>query len=140
MRIAVTYENGNVFQHFGRTEQFKLYDIEDGKIVNTQVIGTNGIGHGALAGILQASGTDVLICGGIGPGAQYALADAGIILYAGAEGDTDAAVQALLDGTLPEIGDATCHHHDHEGHEEHDCGHGDHDCSHGDHDHTCCHD
>ena len=58
MRIAVTYENGEVFQHFGHTEQFKLYDVEDGKITGEQVIDTNGSGHGALAGFLQAAKVD----------------------------------------------------------------------------------
>lgn len=86
MRIAVTYENGEVFQHFGHSEQFKLYDVEDGKIVNQQVVDTNGSGHGALAGFLQAAKTDALICGGIGLGAQMALSDAGIKLYAGVQG------------------------------------------------------
>ena len=83
MKIAVTCEQGQVFQHFGHTEQFKLYDIEDGKIVNEQVVDTNGSGHGALAGFLQAAKADALICGGIGMGAQMALADAGIKLYGG---------------------------------------------------------
>ena len=27
MRIAVTYENGQIFQHFGHTEAFKIYDV-----------------------------------------------------------------------------------------------------------------
>ena len=82
MRIAVTYENGQIFQHFGHTEQFKVYDLEDNKIVNTQVVDTNGQGHGALAGFLNSTDIDVLICGGIGGGAQAALAAAGIKLFA----------------------------------------------------------
>ena len=73
MRIAVTYENGQIFQHFGHTEQFKVYDLEDNKIVNTQVVDTNGQGHGALAGFLNSTDIDVLICGGIGGGAQAAV-------------------------------------------------------------------
>ena len=74
MRIAVTYENGNIFQHFGHTEEFKVYDVEDSKVRDSRVIGTNGTGHGALAGLLAEGGVDVLICGGIGGGAQTALA------------------------------------------------------------------
>ena len=73
MRIAVAYDNGNVFQHFGRTESFKIYDVENQKVVSSEVIGSNGIGHGALAGLLADQGVDVLICGGIGGGAQAAL-------------------------------------------------------------------
>ncbi|MCR4588492.1 MAG: dinitrogenase iron-molybdenum cofactor biosynthesis protein [Lachnospiraceae bacterium] len=125
MKVAVTYENGEVFQHFGRTPQFKVYDIENGAITKSEVIDTNGTGHGALAGFLQNLKAEVLICGGIGGGAQMAMNEAGIRLFAGAAGDADAAVKAYLDGTLPENGEATCDHHDHEHEgEDHECGHG----------------
>ena len=119
MRIAVTYENGEIFQHFGHTEQFKLYDVEEGKIIKEQVAGTNGSGHGALAGFLQAAKVDALICGGIGMGAQMALADAGIKLYAGVQGQADAAAKALAEGTLEYDPNARCDHHDH--HHDGDC-------------------
>ena len=120
MKIAVTYENGEVFQHFGHSEQFKLYDAEDGKIVRMQVVSTNGSGHGALAGFLKAAEVDALICGGIGMGAQTALADAGIKLYAGVRGSADAAAEALAAGTLSYDPDARCDHHEH--HHDVDCG------------------
>lgn len=124
MRVAVTYDNGNVFGHFGRTEQFKVYDIEDGNIVSSKILDTNGEGCGALAGILNIADVDALICGGIGGGAQMALEEAGIKLYAGASGKTDAAVEALIAGTLNASGEANCNHHDHEHGEGHSCGHG----------------
>ena len=127
MKIAVTYENGQIFQHFGHTEQFKIYTAENGKIISSEVIDTNGSGHGALAGLLLSLGVDILICGGIGGGAQMALAEAGIKLYGGVSGPTDTAVNALLDGTLGFNPDVKCNHHDHhgEGHTcgEHGCGH-----------------
>ena len=96
MRIAVTYENGQVFQHFGHTEQFKIYDVEEGKVIASEVADTDGQGHGALAGVLSALGADVIICGGIGGGAVQALTAAGIQLYAGVSGDADQAVEELL--------------------------------------------
>ena len=109
MRVATTYDNGNIFMHFGRSEQFKIYDIQDGKVLNEQVVGTGGTGHGALAGLLANGGVDTLICGGIG-----------------------ACVEALIAGTLAQNGEATCdcHSHDHEHTHEHggSCGcHGHHD-------------
>ena len=119
MKIAVTYDNGNVFQHFGRTEFFKVYNVEDNKVVSSEVIGSNGTGHGALAGLLADQDVDVLICGGIGGGAQAALAEAGVELIAGAQGDTDQAVETYLKGELVSTG-ANCDHHHEEGH---DCGH-----------------
>ena len=126
MRIAVTYENGQIFQHFGKTEQFKLYDVADGKIINEQVVGTNGSGHGALAGFLKSVQADVLICGGIGGGAQMAMQEAGIALYGGNTGSADEAVQAFLAQKLVQNDNPTCdHHHEHgEGHTcaSHDCG------------------
>ena len=127
MRIAVTYENGKIFQHFGHTEQFKFYDVADGKVTGEQVVATNGSGHGALAGFLSANKVDTLICGGIGGGAQAALMEAGIRLYGGVQGDADEAVKSLLAGTLGYDPNVHCDHHDHEhGGHEHSCG--DHGC------------
>lgn len=126
MRLAVTYENGMVFQHFGHTEQFKVYDIVDGKVAEAQVVGTDGNGHGALAGVLSVLKVDTLICGGIGGGAQAALAEAGIRLYGGVSGSADEAVEALLEGRLAYNPDVRCGGHGHHG-EGHSCGgHGPH--------------
>ena len=117
MRIACTYENGEIFQHFGHTARFKLYDVQNGQIVAAQLVDTNGSGHGALAGFLRAAGVDALICGGIGMGAQMALAEAGIQLYGGVQGSADEAAQALAAGRLNYDPNARCDHH-----EGHDCG------------------
>ena len=122
MKIAVTYENGQVFQHFGHTEQFKVYNVEDGKIISSEIVDTNGQGHGALAEFLFGGGVNVLICGGIGGGARNALAEAGIELYPGATGDADAQVESFLKGQLAYDPNTMCNHH-HEG-EEHNCGNG----------------
>ena len=127
MKIAVTYDNGNIFQHFGKTEFFKVYEVEDHKVIASEVIGSNGTGHGALAGLLADQNVDVLICGGIGGGAQSALEEAGVELCAGAQGDADEAVEAYLKGELVSTG-ANCDHHHEEGHscgnheEGHSCG------------------
>ena len=123
MKIAVTYENGQIFQHFGHTEQFKVYEIEDNTIISFKVIDTNGQGHGALAGLLKTLGADVLICGGIGGGAQMALADAGIKLYGGVSGSCDTAVEAYLANNLGYNPNVKCDHHDHEHNDDaHSCG------------------
>lgn len=122
MRIAVTYSNGNVFPHFGKTEEFKVYEVEDKKILSSEVISSNGEGHGALAGVLKDANINVLICGGLGGGALNALEEAGIEVIAGAEGNTDAAVESYLKGELVSTG-VNCYHHDHENvSEEHACG------------------
>ena len=119
MRIAVTYDNGKVFQHFGHTEFFKIYEVEDKKVISSGIISSGGTGHGALAGILAGQSVDVLICGGIGAGAQAALEGAGVELCAGAQGDADQAVEDYLSGSLVSTG-ANCDHHHEEGHS---CGH-----------------
>jgi len=121
MKVAVTYEDGMVFQHFGHTEQFKIYDVSDGKVSPGQVIDTEGSGHGALAGFLKDKGVDMLVCGGIGGGAQAALAEAGIKLYGGVQGSADEAVAALAAGTLGYDPDVHCEHHGHED-GQHQCG------------------
>ena len=135
MRIAVTYENGSIFQHFGHTAHFAVYDVQDGQIAAKVVLPTMGSGHGALAGFLKNAHVDVLICGGIGGGAQMALQQAGIQLYGGVQGNADDAVNALIANQLNYNPDVRCDHHDHE-HGDHDCG--SHNCS----DHGCggnCH-
>lgn len=119
MKVAVTYENGEVFQHFGRTPQFKIYEIENGEVKSSRVIDTGETGHGALAGFLQEEGANVMICGGIGGGAINAMAESGIKVYAGASGNADEVIKSYLAGTLAEVGEATCDHHG-----DHDCGHG----------------
>ena len=122
MKIAVTYENGEIFGHFGHTKQFKVYEAENGKIISSKVVDTNGSGHGALAGMLSSLDIDVLICGGIGGGAQMALSNAGIKLFGGVQGDADKAVEAYLNNALQYDPDAKCDHHDHEHGEGHTCG------------------
>ena len=129
MRIAATYDNGMIFQHFGHTEYFKIYDIENEEIVSSQVVSTNGSGHGALAGFLSDNNVDVLVCGGIGGGAQMALRNAGIQLFGGVAGNADEAVKALLSGSLAYSPAVRCAHHDH----------GEHSCGHHHHGHSCGH-
>lgn len=122
MRIAVTYENGQIFQHFGHTEQFKIYETADGEVLNSVVVSTMGSGHGALAGFLQEHGADTLICGGIGAGAQEALKEAGITLYGGVSGSADQAVEDLLNNELSYDENVMCSHHGEDHHHEGNCG------------------
>lgn len=115
MKIAVTYDNGSIFQHFGHTEFFKIYDIENGEIICTEIVSSMGSGHGQLAGVLSMMNVDALICGGIGGGAKAALADEGIMFYSGCFGNADDAVNALIEGNLLFNPDIQCSHHDHNG-------------------------
>ena len=131
MLVAATYENGEIFQHFGRTPMFKVYQIENGEIVAAGLLDPQGAGHGALVSVLLQYGIEALICGGIGPGAVNFLAKAGIAVYAGNAGSAAAAAEALAAGALAQNADANCDHHDHEHGEG--CGH------HGDGEHHCCH-
>lgn len=120
MKIAVSYENGNVFQHFGKTEAFKVYETENGHILSAKIVGTDGAGHEALADYLAGLGVEVLICGGLGEGAKNALSEQGIQVCSGAEGNADDAVEAFLGGELTDAG-VNCHHHHHHHHEEEGC-------------------
>ena len=120
VKIAVTYENGQVFQHFGHCENFKIYEAEGQAVTSQTVVSAQGTGHGALAGFLKGLGVDTLICGGIGGGAQEALAAAGIRLYGGVSGGADEAVEAFLAGDLAYDPGVRCDHHGCGG--EHHCG------------------
>ncbi|MGN0777954.1 MAG: NifB/NifX family molybdenum-iron cluster-binding protein [Aristaeellaceae bacterium] len=121
MKLAVTYADGQVFQHFGHTAHFKLYDIQDGQITHSEVVSAEGSGHGALADFLQARGVTAVICGGIGGGARLALAKAGILIYGGVQGGADEAAQAWLNHRLAYDPHARCTHHEEE--HGHTCGH-----------------
>lgn len=129
LRIAVTYDKGEIFQHFGHTSQFKIYEVEDGQVVEWNLVDTEGEGHSALTDFLFQNMVDILICGGIGEGAQSALSEVGIQLYGGVSGSADAAVRAYLEGKLKYSPQAACAGHDHgDGHScgghggEHTCG------------------
>ena len=122
MKVAIPYEAGQVFGHFGHSAAFMVYEIEAGKVVSSTLLPTNGSGHGALAGLLAANKVNALICGGIGGGARTALAATGIVVYAGVTGSADQAVEDLLAGRLVFLPDVLCSHHG-EGHGEgHSCG------------------
>ena len=125
MKIAITCENNRVFQHFGHTPEFAVYTVEDGKVLSKETLDCGGTGHGALAELLRRNDIDILICGGIGGGAQMALAEAGIKLIGGASGDTDEVIAAFAAGQLNVNPDFQCRHHDHgTGHRcgDHGCG------------------
>ena len=119
MKIAVTYNNGEIFEHFGHSEEFKVYVVEDKKVISSTLVKADGQGHGALASLLGNENVDVLICGGIGAGAAAALSEQGIEVCAGQSGNTDAAVEAFLNGQLVDSG-VNCDHHSHD--EEEGCG------------------
>ncbi len=123
MKIAVTHERGQIFGHFGHTAEFKVYEVEDGKILKSEVIPTGESGHGALAELLVGIGAELVICGGIGTGAVMALAAEGIAICAGVSGDCDGAVEAHLEGTLSYASKASCDHHHHDYGDGHDCHH-----------------
>lgn len=134
MNIAVTYENGQVFQHFGHTQQFKVYQVEDGRVLSSRIEETGESGHGALAGFLKEHGVDTLLCGGIGGGAKTALAQAGIRLFGGVVGSADQAVEDFLAGKLRFDPDVHCSHHG--DHHDGDCGNH-HGCGSGEDGHSC---
>lgn len=110
MKFAVTYDNGQVFQHFGQTRQFKVYD-SDG---STSILDSGSYSHGSLAELLSMNGISALICGGIGDGARNMLINRGIKVYPGMSGDADAAAKAFMDGKLSDGMKSTCDH-------DHDC-------------------
>ncbi|MBQ3054866.1 MAG: dinitrogenase iron-molybdenum cofactor biosynthesis protein [Oscillospiraceae bacterium] len=122
MKIAVTYENGEIFQHFGHCETFEIFTVEDGAIQKSEVVSSAGQGHGALATFLAEQDVRVVICGGIGGGAKAALAAARIMVFGGVTGNTRDAVEAYITGSLEFDPNANCSHHDHGGHTCGGCG------------------
>ncbi len=124
MKIAIPYQDGQINQHFGHAEQFRIYDVEGNGIVAGDIIDTAGVNHGDLAALLKQNGAVVVICGGIGDGARNAVVNAGLALCSGVSGSADEAVAAYVNGDLEYGNNATCdHHHDHD-HEDGGCGGG----------------
>ena len=122
MKLAIPYENGQVFQHFGKTKEFKIYDIAGGRVGFSMVISAGGNGHGALAGFLRMLGISVVLCGGIGPGALQALQSLDITPIVGVSGDADQAAEDFVAGKLAENTEALCRHR-HSGDPGPGCGH-----------------
>ncbi|MEA5001153.1 MAG: NifB/NifX family molybdenum-iron cluster-binding protein [Endomicrobiaceae bacterium] len=127
MKIAITYENGEIFQHFGHTAQFKVYTVENGKILSSELIQTNGSGHSSLAGMLKKLDINILICGGIGGGAKNVLKEQGIQLFPGASGNADEQIKLFLTGSMKYNAEVQCHHHEHHGN-GHSCSEHDNKC------------
>lgn len=120
MKIAVTTDGNQVFQHFGKCPVFTLYTAENGKVLKKELLDASASGHAALTAFLKDAGADTVICGGIGEGARNMLTAAGIRLFSGVTGEIDAAVDALLDGTLCDMGGG-CSHEGHEGNHTCEC-------------------
>ena len=119
MKIAVPYENGMIFQHFGKSTVFKIYNVVDFKVTDTQIVNSDVTGHTGLSELLRSNMVNCVICGGIGTGAKNMLNKFGIELYPGVAGMADNAVEKLLNGTLIYNLDSFCNHH--HGEEEHSC-------------------
>lgn len=123
MIIAIPTENEMVFQHFGHTPAFTLYEVEDHMVVKSTLIDTTDSGHGALAARLKEHQVNLLICGGIGGGAVQALTENGIEVLAGVSGKVGDVIADYLSGKQMGSSEANCNHH-HEGHhhgEGHQC-------------------
>ena len=78
MKLAVSYENGQVSPHFGQSKQFQFYDVADGVATPGQVLDVPGAGHAAVTAFLAQQGAQAVISGFVGGGARQALEQAGI--------------------------------------------------------------
>jgi predicted Fe-Mo cluster-binding NifX family protein len=103
MKVAITYENGKVFEHFGQTENFIFYEVKDNKVVSEEIKNTNGLSHAELIGFLKDNKTDVLICGNLGGHAINLLKDNNIDIYAGNSGDTKDLINLFVKKELKKI-------------------------------------
>ena len=136
MIIAVSYKDGEIFEHFGHAEMFAIYrtNEQNTEILEKTIVEVKETGHQAVADLMDANGVDVVIVGNIGAGARQALAEYGIVAFAGFCGDSDDAAELMMRGQLPYLTDeGNCSGgcggcsggcHDHEGG---DCGCGGHD-------------
>ena len=115
MRIAIPFYEGMIFQHFGHSRQFKIYEIENHQVLMEMIVEPEGSGHDAVAELLRSMDVRVVICGNIGEGAMQALKAAGIVFYGGVSGEADGAITSLVNGRLSYDPNIRCAEH-------HDCG------------------
>lgn len=125
--IAIPTEGDMVNAHFGRSQAFTIFAIEDGKVTGSEVLDTKGYEHqhSGIAQLLKTKKVEVVLCGGIGPGAIAGLENAGLEVLRGASGLAQAAAQVYADGTFI-ASTAVCNHdhgHDHSGHHHHEHSH-----------------
>ncbi len=123
-KVAITYENGEIFGHFGKCPSFLIADTDGKTVLSKNIVPTNGSGHSALFSFLAELGVHTVICGGIGQGARDALENGKIEVIAGQSGSAEAALMFYLNGDLKDNPAGKCNHHHTDGHAcgEHGCG------------------
>ena len=107
MKVVVSTDSGNVAEHFGRCPQFTIAEIENGKVVNKEVIDNPGHSTGSLPKFFSEKGVEVLIAGGAGFRAQQFCQQYGIRLVLGVSGSVEEALQSFAQGKL-ESGESSC--------------------------------
>lgn len=115
MKIAIASEGNNVSGHFGFCEEFKMYEIEDGKVLNTKSIPNPGHKPGFLPVFLKEQGANIIVSGGMGGSAQQLFSDNGIEVIVGAQGSCDNIINTYIKGELESTG-SICNDHAHEDH------------------------
>ncbi len=111
MRIAVSYQDGQIGEHFGHAAMFAIYDYEDADVNRcTKVLVETGDlhGHQAMAERMKSERVDAVISGSMGGEARAALLSLGIVPVAGYSGNADDAADLLILGQLPLITDGAC--------------------------------
>ena len=103
MKVAVAYENGEIYGHFGHCACFAIYEYGEYVHECTKTLVETGDreGHQAMADLMREQGVDAVIVGQMGGEAKALLLSYGIVPVAGYSGDADTAADLLVTGQLP---------------------------------------
>ena len=109
MKIGIATEANMVAQHFGRCDAYTIVEIENNKVVKTELVQSPGHQPGFLPGWLAGFGVKVVICGGMGPRAQELFIEQGIKPIMGVDCSISEAIQRFCDNSL-KSGENICDH------------------------------
>ena len=104
IRIAVSYKDGEIFEHFGHSEFFAIYEFDEHDLERStkRLVDTSAMhGHKDMADLMKREKIDAVICGQMGDEARSLLLSYGIIPVPGYCGDADTAAELLVTGQLP---------------------------------------
>ncbi len=106
MKVAIAYENGEIYPHFGHCNTFALYNYYGETTAECEKVLLDSSacqGHSAMAELMRRNGVDAVMAGNMGSEARAALLSMGIVPVVGYSGHADTAADLLVTGQLPPL-------------------------------------
>ena len=98
MKIAVTCTEKETIENLADAELFRVYEIENGSIKDSELIRTINAGHRIIAPFLADKSVEALICGKADKQAKRIYSRHGLILYPEQTGTSEETIKNFLNG------------------------------------------